>query len=186
MEPIANRECEHRYLTHLTPDLIDKIYNSGLAFVKKEAITQHYIAKSMGNTVRLRRTTSGSGTDYVLCVKGSGEGINELQYYVDLDFARPILDGAFNTPFIEKTRHTFDLGYQGFKIEIDVFHGELTGLIIAEIEVPDLSIAIPDSVLPDYIKRIMTPEEKRELSNYGLALMDAEQRKLTALHYKQV
>lgn len=150
---------------------------AGLKKISTEYITQYYIAKSGGNTVRLRRIIKERKTTFVICVKGSGDGINEVENRVSASFAKPFINGLFNTPFIEKTRVTFDLGYYGLKLEIDFFHGELSGLVIAEIEIPNESFQIPSKIIPAIIGPEMNAEQRLILSNYALAMLSSEDRK---------
>lgn len=179
----AQREIEHRYFTCLSPSDTESLLSCGLELIKEENITQHYIAKSHGNTVRLRRSESAGEISYVICVKGQGDGVNEVEDPVSPVFALPIMDGAFNTPSISKKRYTFLLGYAGLKIEVDFFEGALFGLVIAEIEVPHDKFSIPEHVLPGFIKRIMSDAERFALSNYGLAMMSDDERQHIAMIY---
>lgn len=165
------REIENRYFTSITPDNIDSLINCGLKHLSTEKICQHYLAKSDGNTVRLRESIRDDQITYVLCIKGSGDGENEVEEDVSPAFARPIMNGVFNTTFIEKIRYTFELGYAGLKIEIDFFQGTLLGLVIAEIEIPNDDFIIPDYAIPSFIRYKLKGDAKKALSNYDLSLM---------------
>lgn len=173
----AMREIERRFLARLSMADLSGYAFAGLKKISTEYITQHYIAKSGGNTVRLRRIIKNGKTTFVICVKGSGDGINEVENRVSASFAKPFMDGLFNTQFIEKTRVTFDLGYLGLKLEIDFFHGDLSGLVIAEIEIPHESFQIPNEIIPTIIGPEMDVAQRLILSNYALAMLSSDERK---------
>ena len=52
---------------------------------------------------------------------------------------------------IEKTRHHVRHG--GYLYEVDVFGGDLEGLVLAELETPD---DVPDAALPPWLGREVT------------------------------
>ena len=64
---------------------------------------------------------------------------------------------------IEKTRHHVRHG--GYLYEVDVFEGELAGLIIAELETPDI---VPDEDLPSWLGSEVTQDGR--YYNASLAL----------------
>ncbi len=59
----------------------------------------------------------------------------EFEYPVPLEEARLMLEQMCQPPIIHKTRHF--LHYQGHLWEIDEFHGDNEGLVVAEIELAD-------------------------------------------------
>ena len=84
----------------------------------------------LANTVRVRI----SGTQGWLTIKGAGEGSSraEFEYPLPLSDATDLLDHLCMRPQIDKTRHLIPHG--GLTFEVDVFHGENEGLIMAEVE----------------------------------------------------
>ena len=55
-------------------------------------------------------------------------------------------------PLVEKTRHWVEYG--GFTWEIDDFHGDNAGLVVAELELDDEAQTFPR---PDWLGREVTP-----------------------------
>lgn len=95
-------------------------------------ITQGYIARDNGNTVRIRL----SAQEAWLTIKGPTKGISraEFEYPVTLDDAQAML-ALCSGALIEKNRHTLVLSKHTW--EIDVFHGANNGLVLAEVELSD-------------------------------------------------
>jgi len=95
---------------------------------ESDEIEQGYLATGADGEVRLRR----KGEHLVLTAK-RGSGISRDEAEVDLDrgvFERlwPLTGGRR----LRKRRHVIPLG--GLKIELDVYEGDLEGLVVAEIE----------------------------------------------------
>jgi adenylate cyclase len=93
---------------------------------------QGYLAREQGCTVRVRV----SGTTAFITIKGPTRGIarQEFEYSIPVTDAEDLL-ALCKVPLIEKTRYIVD--YRGRHWEIDEFHGDNQGLIIAEIELAD-------------------------------------------------
>ena len=91
-------------------------------------IRQGYLSTETNRTVRVR-TWGDSG---FLTIKGRRSGISraEFEYEVPLDDARQMLELC--PVVLDKTRHLVNLG--GHTWEIDEFHGDNDGLIVAELE----------------------------------------------------
>ncbi|PKN76622.1 MAG: adenylate cyclase [Deltaproteobacteria bacterium HGW-Deltaproteobacteria-10] len=90
---------------------------------------QGYLNRDKERTVRVRI----AGTQAFLTIKGISTGVTRSEYeyeipVVDAEELLKICDG----PLIEKTRHT--VAYGGMIWEIDEFHGENEGLVVAEVE----------------------------------------------------
>ena len=106
-------------------------------------ISQGYLSQDPDRTVRVR--TGGEGA--WLTIKGRTQGITraEFEYEIPVAEARELF--ALCLPaVIDKTRYRVCFG--GHLWEIDVFHGENHGLVIAEVELADESIS---PVLPPWI-----------------------------------
>ena len=99
-------------------------------------MAQGYLTQDPDRTVRVRI----AGDKAWLTIKGRTEGITraEFEYKIPLDDARELL-GMCLPSVIDKTRHEIPFGGQVW--EIDVFHGENEGLVIAEVELADESIS---------------------------------------------
>ncbi|MRR23471.1 CYTH domain-containing protein [bacterium] len=94
-------------------------------------IVQGYLSSSPGNTVRVR-VRNGKG---YITVKGKA-GVSGIERYewemeIPVSDARELLKVCEPFP-VEKTRYL--VPYGGHIFEVDVFHGENSGLVMAEIE----------------------------------------------------
>jgi CYTH domain-containing protein len=92
---------------------------------------QGYLSSLSARVVRVRVV----GDKALLTVKGPSVGItrSEFEYPIPLDDATAMLDALCERPIIEKTRHRES--FAGRMWEIDVFHGDNEGLVLAEVEV---------------------------------------------------
>ena len=92
-------------------------------------ISQGYIAHDGGNTVRVRiRDDKG-----ILTIKGPTNGMSRAEWEIEI----PLQDAEdlmklTKSGRIEKTRHIIPAGKRFW--EVDEFHGDNAGLIMAEIE----------------------------------------------------
>jgi adenylate cyclase len=112
-------EVERKFLVSERPELDD---------ADSEEIDQGYLAVGEDGEVRLRR----KGERRLLTAK-MGVGLSREEAEVELDreaFERlwPLTEGRR----LHKRRHV--LPREGLEIEVDVYAGELEGLVIAEIE----------------------------------------------------
>jgi adenylate cyclase len=102
---------------------------------------QGYLSASKQGVVRVRI----AGKRGYLTIKSATEGISrsEFEYPIPLADAAAILDGLCVPPFIEKTRYREE--FAGHIWEVDVFHGDNDGLVIAEIELASATeqVALP-------------------------------------------
>src|SRR5947209_6056189 len=94
---------------------------------------QGYIPTSGTCTVRVRT----AGDRAFLTVKGPTLGLSraEYEYPIPPADADEMLDTLCGKPLIDKTRTTFRLGDVVW--EVDEFHAENAGLVIAEVELAD-------------------------------------------------
>lgn len=104
-------------------------------------ITQGYLCSAKERTVRVRLI----GDEARITIKGATEGISrsEFEYAIPPLDARALLEGLCERPFIDKTRHLVKYGDRSW--EVDVFHGDNEGLVVAEIELdaPDEEVELP-------------------------------------------
>lgn len=126
-------------------------------------ITQGYLCRDPARTVRIRR----KGDDAYLTIKGQPQNndgapvVPEFEYTIPAGDADALL--ALCLPgSIVKTRHI--VIHDGNKWEIDVFHGDNTGLVMAEIE---LSSPTQNVTLPAWIGQELTGQPR--YSNAALA-----------------
>jgi adenylate cyclase len=122
-------EIERKFLVDAPPDDLGRHPSS--------AIEQGYLAIEPGGVeVRVRRRGGAS----VLTVKaGKGRTRAEEELAIDAGaFERlwPLTEGRR----VEKVRHLIPAG-DGLTIELDVYTGDLAGLVVAEVEFPDEAAA---------------------------------------------
>lgn len=93
-------------------------------------ITQGYLTSQKERTVRVRI----EGASATLTIKGPTTGVSrfEFEYPMPLADARILLDQLCVQPLIDKHRYLERHGRHTW--EIDVFHGDNEGLIVAEVE----------------------------------------------------
>jgi adenylate cyclase len=91
---------------------------------------QGYLSRNPACIVRLRL----EGDAAFLTVKSLRKGAsrNEYQYPIPTDDCAAMLEALADKPLIEKTR--YKIGFGGLTWEIDEFHGENAGLLVAEVE----------------------------------------------------
>jgi adenylate cyclase len=136
-------EIERKHLVEEPPDLDDS---------ERAEIEQGYLAlvdQEGGVEVRLRRKAD----EFVLTIK-SGTGRTRVEEEIVLDRERfealwPLTEGRR----IAKTRHLLPHG--ALEIELDVYSGELDGLLVAEVEFPDEGSADAFEV-PDWFGKEVT------------------------------
>jgi adenylate cyclase len=116
------REIEHKFL--LRTDAWRTLAE------RRQRMTQGYIAGSERVSVRVR---IAGDDDASLNIKSGRLVASRLEYgyAIPVDHARELLALAIG-PLVEKTRHY--VPYGGMTWEIDEFHGDNDGLIVAEIE----------------------------------------------------
>lgn len=91
---------------------------------------QGYLSVEKERTVRVRI----AGRHAFLTIKGETRGVErlEFEYEIPVADATVMLDQLCLRPLIEKTR--FKIEFAGHTWEVDEFHGDNDGLLMAEIE----------------------------------------------------
>jgi adenylate cyclase len=119
--------------------------------VSVKALRQGYLAVAPDRSVRVRI----SDADAWLTLKfgTAGPVRQEFEYPVPRADAEAILVHAAD--LIDKDRHI--VPWRGLIFEVDVFHGRLEGLVIAELETEQ---AVHDDLLPDWIGREVTDDPR--------------------------
>lgn len=112
-------------------------------------MVQGYLNRDPRATVRVRIC----GDKAYLTVKGLNDGAvrDEWEYDIPVGDARQMLERCANGSVIEKTRWLVD--YKGFRWEVDEFGGSHTGLVVAEIELPDVETGFE---LPPFVGEEVT------------------------------
>ncbi len=115
-------EIEHKYI------VTSNEYRNGS--VEEFRFMQGYLTTTKECVVRVRIV----GERAFLTIKGENRGASRQEYEVDIavEMAHSMLREMCITPIIEKTRYIYP--YCGHRWEIDCFHGDNEGLVIAEIE----------------------------------------------------
>lgn len=112
-------------------------------------IHQGYLSSVPERSVRVRLKNDRA----YLTIKGGTVDMErtEFEYEIPVNDATTMLNELCEKPTIEK--HRFVLNYKGFTWEVDVFHGENEGLVLAEIELISSGQEFP---LPPWIDREVT------------------------------
>lgn len=115
-------EIEHKYL-------VDSKKWELVIPEKSDLIKQGYLSTDPNKTIRIRT----KGNQGFITVKGKSLTASrpEYEYEIPLHEAEEMLQ-AFCNQWIEKIRHY--ITHENKRWEVDVFHGENQGLIVAEIE----------------------------------------------------
>lgn len=125
------------------------------------AIVQFYLAISSERSIRLR-ISNGKSAKLTLKFGSDLKQRDEFEYPVPLADAHEMLGFAIGT-VIRKTRH--HVRHENYLYEVDVFNGELDGLVVAELETTD---KVADALLPPWLGEEVTGELR--YSNASLAL----------------
>lgn len=116
-------------------------------------LTQAYIMSGPERSARVRIFDGGKAK---LTLKFGSAGLSRDEYEYDIPLADALELVSRATGFvIDKTRYRVPDG--AFVWEIDVFHGELAGLVVAEVELPDEE-ASPR--LPEWLGREVTGDPR--------------------------
>ena len=116
------KEIEHKFLVKMD---VWKPANAGVT------LRQGYLSSVKERVVRVRTANDNA----FLTIKGITTGMTrlEFEYPIPRTDADALLE-LCEKPLVEKTRYKEVIG--GFTWEIDVFHGDNDGLVVAEVEVP--------------------------------------------------
>ena len=130
------------------------------------SIRQFYVAAAPDRTVRIRIRDGQA----LLTLKfgAQAKARDEFEYPIPLAEAEEMLAFALGH-VIEKTRHKVPHG--GYVYEVDVFGGDLEGLVLAELETPD---EVPDAALPAWLGREVTGQAAYYNASLALSGRPAE------------
>lgn len=146
------KEIERKFLIDL-----EKI---GL-LVDGTLIKQGYITTANRAVVRARI----AGNRAYLTLKGENRGVTrtEFEYEIPVDDAQEIIRELCHGPVVEKTRYL--VVNSGHTWEVDIFHGDNDGLVVAEIE---LGSETEQFELPFWV----TKEVSSDVKYYNSSLLD--------------
>jgi adenylate cyclase len=115
-------------------------------------LVQAYLSFFPSPTVRVRI----AGENAFLTIKGRSETIArpEFEYQIPIEDATEMMKMAVSAP-VEKVR--YELMFEGFLWEIDVFSGKNKGLVLAEIEMESVDQYIP---MPDWILKEVSADQR--------------------------
>ena len=110
-------------------------------------IKQGYIVSDKDKVIRIREKDD----EYFITIKGNKIGLSrfEFEYKIPKSDANELFKSFCKIGSISKTRHYVD--YNGHTWEVDEFHGENNGLVVAEIELEseDEQFEIPNWVIKE-------------------------------------
>jgi adenylate cyclase len=139
-------EIERKYLVTST-DFIEESF-------RKNEIAQGYLSSHPERTVRIRIKENKG----YLTIKGMGNesGVSRFEWEKEISYeeARQLLK-ICEKGMIEKTRYEIQSGKH--LIEVDVFHGENDGLILAEIELKNENDTI---IKPKWLGKEVTNDQR--------------------------
>lgn len=148
-----NMEIERKFLVDRPPDSLNP--------VRAENIEQGYIVAETNVEVRLR---AKDGAFYQTVKRGKGLQREEVELELTEEQFRqlhPLTDGQR----LEKTRHAIE--FENTTILLDIYHGELEGLITAEVEFS--SVAESEAFRPpDWFGAELTEDESYKNKNLAL------------------
>jgi adenylate cyclase len=142
-------EIERKFLVdreRWTPEDEGTLYRQGYLSDKKDCVVRVRIA----------------GDEAYLTVKGASEGVTrlEFEYPIPRPDAEALLERLCEQPLVEKTRRR--VSFRGKIWEIDTFHGDNEGLVLAEVE---LSAEDERLDLPPWIDREVSDDPRYFNSN---------------------
>jgi len=118
-----------------------------------QRITQGYLPTSNLTVVRVRLLEDKA----LLTVKGKNAGAvrSEFEYEIPQEDARDMLSELCDASKIDKTRYVLEHG--GKQWEVDIFHGQNEGLIVAEVE---LESEHDEIKMPEWVVAEVTNDPK--------------------------
>lgn len=116
-------------------------------------IVQGYLSTVPGRTVRVR----ARGDKAYITVKGAAEGLSRFEWEKEIALDEAMLLLKLCDPVIDKTRHLVDSTDGVHVWEVDEFHGDNDGLIVAEVE---LSSENEDFPRPDWLGKEVTDDRR--------------------------
>lgn len=132
---------------------------SNLEKYEKEEIEQGYLC--IKPTVRIRK----SSTEYTLNYKWKQKGVQDTIAIQNIEYTMPltkenyeVLVNKIENNLIKKDRYKIPIE-NGLTVELDIFHGNLEGLVFAEIEFPNIEVA-KSFEKPDWLGKDITFDKR--------------------------
>jgi adenylate cyclase len=130
------KEIERKYLVTATDvaPIID-----GARFSRKREISQYYIVATKELAIRLRKDEGDSHA--VLAVKSGGNALSVDEY----EFKTPLSEyeeRKHELVGIEILKTRYEIEHEDHTFELDVFHGDLEGLLVVEVELDDVDATV--------------------------------------------
>ena len=151
------RDCE--YQSNITQQYLDSalftnhenqlIYAGNLMLIEMNGEEKSLFEKTDDQTTRIRFTQDS--VHLTLKGKRTHSAALELEWEIDRELGENI-SGSKSHPSISKTRYHWR-GNDGMVWEVDEFEGPLTGLILAEVELPNEEFPVS---LPEWIGEEIT------------------------------
>lgn len=116
-------------------------------------IVQGYLSTTPGRTVRIRARDDKA----YITVKGAAQGLARFEWEKEIPFDEAMLLLKLCEAVIDKTRHLIDSADGRHVWEIDEFHGDNEGLVVAEIELGSETEGFPR---PDWLGEEVTGDRK--------------------------
>lgn len=133
--------------------------------VSTRHLTQFYLSADPERTVRVRITDDGAW----LTIKGITTGMTRDEWEYPLPKADALaMQGICVGRVISKTRYLIEATPAPLHWEVDVFHGQLEGLAVAEIELPSENQAFER---PPFVGREVTDDAR--YYNSAMALSES-------------
>lgn len=156
------KEIERKFTvsTKLVSELIEQ-----KRYERKREISQYYIVATKELAVRLRRDEGD--TRAVLAVKSGGNPLTVDEYEFDTPLSEYDAKKA-DMVGIEILKTRYEIPFEGLVWELDVFHGDLDGLVVAEVELDDADAEVP---MPAWVANEVTFDAR--FKNAVLALNGA-------------
>ncbi len=116
-------------------------------------IRQGYMVNDQGIVVRVRQKND----DFYLSLKAkiNTSSSYDFEYLIPADEAETMFENLCSGRVVSKTRH--EIMHDGMRWEIDQFHDENDGLVVAEIELPDEHF---EPSLPDWVADEVTSDTR--------------------------
>ena len=147
------REIEKKYLVTKLPEIDENI--------NRYKIMQGYVFISDSMELRLRKKSG----KYFQTIK-TGEGLNRGEYEIEISANQfDVLWPLTKNKRVEKTRYEID--HSGFLVELDVYSGNLYGLMTAEVEF-NTEDEILNFIPPDWFGEGITSDKRYK--NQSLAI----------------
>lgn len=155
------QEIERKFLVESLPENLEQ-------YPHKEVVQGYLAITEDGTEVRLRQ----KGSKYFQTVK-SGSGKTRFESEVEITGEQfGTLWEATKGKRVEKTR--YEIPHENGIIELDVYHGDLEGLLSAEIEFPSEEES-NEFIMPEWLGEEVTDDKRYK--NQNLALHGAPKRK---------